>query len=206
MRGRSLGAIVAAFVGSLVLGLGAQQYFPPLNGPFPAGTGTGTYKPAGMLAWSTTYTDAAVQNQWNVLTTTIPANTFITAGDTVQIDVRAQTAANANTKVLDLFFNGATCSGTGASCCATGTSIAAIGTTSSAAATVWTYRISHYTANLLVTSGFTINALTVASAAAGSVAATESGPIDVVLCTRNTSAAAATTSGVPSMALTYFPR
>lgn len=31
MRGRSLGAIVAAFVGSLVLGLGAQQYFPPLD-------------------------------------------------------------------------------------------------------------------------------------------------------------------------------
>ena len=88
-----------------------------------AGTGTGTFKPGGLLCQNITpIVDALVQNQWNVASCSIPANTLVSNGDTLRVNATWRTAGNGNTKGFQLWYSlaTATCSGTGANLCDSG--------------------------------------------------------------------------------------
>lgn len=105
------------------------------NPPLTAGSGTGTFKAGGIIGQVlTAITDASVQNQWNVATMSIPANTLATNGDTIEFDVGWVTAANANSKSSQMYFSlgTATCSGSAATLCNTGCQLQTNATTGSA--------------------------------------------------------------------------
>lgn len=108
------------------------------------GTGTGTLKAGGIIAQMlTSITDASVQNQWNVGSVAIPANTLAVDGDTLQIQVAYTLATNANTKPYQLYFaaSSATCSGSGATVCNSGCQLQSNSTTSSALSAIDIYTI-----------------------------------------------------------------
>jgi hypothetical protein len=99
VRGRPLGAIVAAFVGSLVLGLGAQQYFPPIGSTFSAGSGTGTFRSSGVQFGE--YLHLAVAANTNYVSSsvyTVPANTLVNTGDVLFLDLNTSYGSVAGTK------------------------------------------------------------------------------------------------------------
>lgn len=84
----------------------------------------------GQIAQNRTgITDASVQNQWNLFSVTILANTLRTDGDVIEIDMGGLLGANGDTKGFQMYWGGTTCGGTGASMCTGGCQIIA-GTTS----------------------------------------------------------------------------
>jgi hypothetical protein len=177
-----------------------------------AGTGTGTFKPAGTLCDSTAancsvvaYSDAATINQWNVFSLTVPASTLVATGSQLKIHIDATTAANANTKVIQTWWGGGTCSGTGASCCASGQQVSSIGTSGSGIGGAIETTIRRTGASTQVWNIFSAFSTTITEnqQTAGGTQ-TETNALPFVMCARNTAASAATLQGTPRMTIDFF--
>lgn len=179
-----------------------------------AGGGAGTFKSSGILCDSvagscgcTTFTDAGVQNQWNVLTCTLPAATLATNGDEIRMLVEYEAAANSNTKEMQVFWNGGTCGGTSAALCTTGTTAWGTGVTntSSGASMTASFRIKRTASGAQST--FAIMRASTANIGQDAKAATvtDTAAIPVVFGIRNTAAAAASTQApTPTMTIQYL--
>ena len=115
MRGRwMVAALVTVLTACPMLGQGIQISQAPFTGgvltsaiTLPAGSGTATYKPSGVIHVNTTQTGTtAVTTEETLWTYTLPANTLSANGQSVRITIAAQSAANANAKSLRLYFGG----------------------------------------------------------------------------------------------------
>jgi hypothetical protein len=86
----------------------------------------------------TSVVDAAVQNQWNVVSCAIPANTLARNGDSLVVELAWHMAANTNTKRYQLYWSlaSAVCSGTDATLCTSGCQLATNSTALSAVSAV----------------------------------------------------------------------
>jgi hypothetical protein len=174
------------------------------------GTGTGTLKASGIICNSlaancgtVAYTDAATINQWNVMSVTLPASTLAATGDMIEILFDAKTAANANAKAFQLYFNGGTCSGTGATCCSSGTQVFSDGNSNSGLiqmARDLVFKTGSGTQNI---SDLSVGSTSIQSANALTASVTDTGTIPIVLCARNTAASAATLQGTPTLLVRY---
>lgn len=175
------------------------------------GASTQTFKAGGRLCdtlaancSAVAYSDASVQNQWNVMSLTIPASVLNATGDALVVHIAAKTAANANTKNFQAYWNGGTCSGSGASCCASGTQLYSDASTGSGVAFSSTHTVKKSGSAAQILDGQSYaGAATIASADYTTGSATESGTIPVAFCARNTSAAATTLQGTPLMEIDY---
>lgn len=101
------------------------------------GTSTQTMKAGGLACVQTTsITDAATINQWNVSTCLLNANVLNAAGDTLMVKAPFTVAANANTKGYQIYWSlqSATCSGTGTQLCNSGCELGTNTTTSGSGA------------------------------------------------------------------------
>jgi hypothetical protein len=177
-----------------------------------AGSGTGTFKSSGVLCDTiagtcgcTAFTDAGVQNQWNVITCTLPASTLATNGDGIEIEVPWLMAANANAKSYQAYWNGGTCSGTGASMCATGTSIFSLATSNSANSAWHRFRIRRTSSGNQRIEETTFVGATTQDTTVTTAAVTDTGTIAFAFGCRNTAAAAACSGAVgPSITIKNF--
>lgn len=80
-----------------------------------AGTGTGTYKPSGRLySTGTAVNTGANTTETDGATYTVPANSLSANGQTLRFRVYGTTAANANTKTVQLYWGGTSVYTTGA--------------------------------------------------------------------------------------------
>lgn len=150
----------------------------------------------------TTYVDAGVINQWNVITCLLPAATLVANGDNVDVHVTAQLATNANTKGYQLYWNGGTCSGTGGSCCASGTQVFSDGSSGTNVTTISDYLVTRTSSSNQVLNGITYTGgSSISSIDQVTSTATDTGTILVAYCARNTAAGAATLQA-PNPAIT----
>lgn len=176
-----------------------------------AGASTTTFKAGGMLCNTSAadcstvaYVDAGVINQWNVMSLTLPASSLTNNGDSVKVRVIGQLATNANTKAYQLYWGGGTCSGTGATCCSTGIQIFSDGSTGSNVTTISDYLATRVSSGNQQINGITYTGATsISSVDNVATTATDTAIIPIVYCARNTSAGAATLSGVPNMRIDY---
>lgn len=176
-----------------------------------AGASTTTFKAGGMLCNTSAadcstiaYVDAGVINQWNVMSLTLPASSLTNNGDSVKVRIIGQLATNANTKAYQLYWGGGTCSGTGATCCSTGTQIFSDGSTGSNVTTISDYLATRVSSGNQQINGITYTGATsISSVDNVATTATDTAIIPIVYCARNTSAGAATLSGVPNMRIDY---
>ena len=88
----------------------------------PAGLGTATYRPSGVIHINVTPQATVGTTEETLATYTLPANTLSTAGRGIRVTAVFTTAANANSKIARICWNGAG-----------GNPIAQVGTTSSGA-------------------------------------------------------------------------
>ncbi len=152
------------------------------------------------------YVDAGVQNQWNVMSVLLPASTLQTVGDTIDIQVNAQTATNANVKAMQLYLGGTTCTGSGGSCCAAGAQFFSVGPTTSNGGFVARATVHKTGTNAQLLSGSAQAAASVLATANTVGAVTDSGTIPLVFCATNTSASAATLQGTPEITVRRIPQ
>lgn len=170
-----------------------------------AGSSTDTGKAPLTDCYNQTFTDAGVVNQWNVFGCTLGASALATVGDTLHIRVAAMLAANVNTKGWQLWWNGGTCSGTGGSCCASGTQVYSDGSASSGVATLSDYFATRTSSGNQNISGITYTGTaSVSSVDSVTSATTDTSAIPIVWCIRNTSAGAASISGIPTLRTEYW--
>lgn len=186
-----------------------------INGGAPslkAGGGTGTLKASGVVCDTiagtcscTAFTDAGVQNQWNVITCTLPASTLAVNGDGIEIEIPWIMAANANAKSYQAYWNGGTCSGTNAAMCTTGTQIFSLGTSNSANSAWHRVRIRRTSSGNQRIEESTATAATIQDTTVLTAAVTDTGTIAIAFGCRNTSAAAACSGTVtPSITIKNF--
>lgn len=179
-----------------------------------AGSGTGAFKPSGNICDTaagtcscTTFADASVQNQWNVITCTIPASTLIANGDLLEVAIDWKLAANANTKEYQSYFNGGTCSGSGAAMCSTGTQFFALTSTGSGTSVIHRFRATRTASNTQRLSEFTSTANSLQDTFTTTAAVTDTGTIPFAFGVRNQSAAATSVGNVvPQMTITLSPQ
>lgn len=160
---------------------------------FKVGTGAGTMKPSGVVCQDMTNPDTQTQNAWNYKTCTVPAAALSAVGDQIVCLWGFRLATNANTKTIQLYSNGGTCSGSGGSACATGDQVFSYGQSGSATRVGGTVFITKASAGAQAAYALS-NLDTTISTDSVPGTATESSAIPVVLAYRNTSAAAATTN------------
>lgn len=183
-------------------------------GPVSAvGTSSQTYKAGGLICSTVTancstvqYTDAGVQNQWNVMSVSIPAKALITVGDELVIDVTGQTASNANAKVFQLFLGGTTCSGTASNCCSGGKNITSDGLTLNNVGFTSHYAIDRSGASTQWIGGFSMGGTTIGDITQTTGTITDTAAIPLVWCARNTAASALTMQGTPVITVHLNPQ
>lgn len=184
------------------------------NPSFQAGTGTGSFKGSGVICDTnagtcscSTFTDSSVQNQWNVITCTVPASTLAVNGDELRVSVDFNAAANGNTKEFQMFWNGGTCSGNSAAMCSTGTNLWGTGvTTTTNGNSIRAFSRIKRTASGAQNLFSTVSASTaVIGQAATTASVTDTNTIAISFGTRNTSAAATTAQApTPTMTIQLF--
>jgi hypothetical protein len=175
-----------------------------------AGTSTsGTYHPGGIICQMTTsITDAATVNQWNVGTCapSIPANVLGRSGDSLVIDVGFQVATNGSTKEYELYFapDTATCSGTGADACNAGCKLVENSTASSAIAGNPKYVVTRTSTGNQKYYGFLPITTSVQRTDSSACTITETAASKVVFAVRNTSGSAASVTN-SMINVWYYP-
>jgi hypothetical protein len=166
-----------------------------------AGSSTGVFKASGIVCDTiagscscTTMTDAATQNQWNVITCTLPASALATNGDEIEGVIEFNAAANANTKEFQAYWNGGTCSGTGATMCSTGTSLwgAGVTTTTNANSVRARFRVIRSSSGNQDLISTLAASTAILGQGATTATVTDTNTIAISFGGRNTSAAAAT--------------
>lgn len=189
----------------------AQIVIPPLPvlGPIPVSTAT--LKASGTICSTlagtcscTTFTDASVQSQWNVITCTLPI-VLKAVGDEVVIDVDWTTANNANTKTYQFYLNGGTCSGSGGSMCSTGTQVSSNSTTNVASPVTQRTYVKKTGSGTQMYNGTLTVSTSIQNNYASTASITDTGTIAIAFGVTNTSAAAASvTAPNPIITIKYF--
>lgn len=178
-----------------------------------AGSGSDTYKPAGLVCQQLTpLVDASVQSQWNVISCAILANVLSANGAMLHVTTQHRTATNANTKAYQLWYapSTATCSGSNAAICDAGCNVSgALTTTGSAVGIRLEYNIFRTAAGAASSTGWAVAASTINATGGITIACTvdETAATKIVYGVRNDDAAAASIAAVNLSALhvTYFP-
>lgn len=153
--------------------------------------------------------DASIQNQWNVTSCQISANTLVTNGDTLQILAGFRVPANTNAREYALFLapTTATCSGTGAALCDAGCQLpfAAITHSTSNGSVDMDYTVTRTGAATQTARGRSISVAATQGQVTSACTLTSTAALKVAIGARNTAAAA--TSVVNSILhVLYFPR
>lgn len=167
--------------------------------------GTKTKTPSVTCQQLTNPVDAAVQNQWNVITCAVPANTLVADGDQLDIQVGALLSANTNTREFQFYWSlaSATCSGTGASLCNSGCQLQQGTTTTNAAQALGSFSVIRTGAGAQKKIGTMIVTAGIGSTATCSIDETQA--TQVVAGFRNTTAAAASVTSA-TINVFYFPK
>jgi hypothetical protein len=214
----AVGSVAAVAVGQVLTSAGtgtvpAYSANPSVtSATVKAGSSTGTLKAGGMLCSTlagtcscSTYSDASVQNQWNVITCTIPASALASVGDALEIEIGWKGAANANAKAIQFYWNGGTCSGTNAAMCTTGTQVFSIGTSTSGVSVGHRIRIEKSGSSTQNIFEMSTAATSVADTFTTTASVTDTNTIPIAWGIRNTAAAAASAqSPNPEITVRYL--
>lgn len=146
-------------------------------------------------------TDASTQNTWNVMSCQLPAGTLLAAGDYIDVIITARAAANTNAKEFQLYWNGATCSGTNATMCSSGTQLSSAGSSTSGVQVDSRSQAIKTGASTQNLNDLTILATSISSHVITTATATDTGAVQISWGVRNTAAAAASVQGTPTLTI-----